>query len=76
MSILKYLYPVPREDSKRILTFANHDDYISFRHHTYKKVKLNYEIFNFLMQYRFTPQKSPWYVYAFHYRQKMAKTLI
>ena len=41
MSILKYLYPVPREDSKRILTFANHDDYISFRHHTYKKVKLN-----------------------------------
>ena len=38
MSILKYLYPVPREDSKRILTFANHDDYISFRHHTYKKV--------------------------------------
>ena len=38
MSILKYLYPVPREDSKRVLTFANHDDYISFRHHTYKKV--------------------------------------
>ena len=40
MSILKYLYPVPREDSKRILTFANHDDYVSFRHHTYKKVSL------------------------------------
>merc|ERR1712038_905170 len=35
----KYLYPVPREDSKRILTFANHDDYISFRHHTYKKAE-------------------------------------
>ena len=47
MSILKYLYPVPREDSKRILTFANHDDYISFRHHTYKKVKLDFEIFTF-----------------------------
>ena len=44
MSILKYLYPVPREDSKRVLTFANHDDYISFRHHTYKKV-LKYLIF-------------------------------
>jgi len=39
MSILKYLYPVPREDSKRVLTFANHDDYISFRHHTYKKAE-------------------------------------
>lgn len=38
MSILKYLFPVPKEDSKRILTFANHDDFISFRHHTHKKV--------------------------------------
>lgn len=37
-SILKHLFPVPREDSKRVLTFANHDDYISFRHHTFKKV--------------------------------------
>jgi len=36
--ILKCLYPVPKEDSKRVITFANHDDYISFRHHTYKKV--------------------------------------
>ncbi|XP_067003898.2 U3 small nucleolar ribonucleoprotein protein IMP4 [Anabrus simplex] len=38
MSILKHLFPVPKEDSKRIITFANHDDYISFRHHNYKKV--------------------------------------
>lgn len=37
-SILKYLFPVPKEDSKRVMTFANHDDYISFRHHTYKTV--------------------------------------
>ncbi|KAK7595581.1 hypothetical protein V9T40_013406 [Parthenolecanium corni] len=37
MNVLKYLYPVPKEDSKRIITFANHDDYISFRHHVYKK---------------------------------------
>ncbi|XP_053989019.1 U3 small nucleolar ribonucleoprotein protein IMP4 [Hylaeus anthracinus] len=37
-NILKYLFPVPKEDSKRIITFANHDDYVSFRHHTYKKV--------------------------------------
>lgn len=38
MNILKYLFPVPKEDSKRVMTFANHDDYISFRHHTYTKV--------------------------------------
>ncbi|ELT99436.1 hypothetical protein CAPTEDRAFT_19360 [Capitella teleta] len=36
-NILKYLFPVPKEDSKRIITFANDDDYISFRHHTYKR---------------------------------------
>ncbi|CAM5174258.1 unnamed protein product [Eretmochelys imbricata] len=36
-SILKYLFPVPKEDSKRVITFANRDDYISFRHHVYKK---------------------------------------
>jgi len=38
MNILKYLFPVPKEDSKRVITFANEDDYISFRHHIYKKV--------------------------------------
>ncbi|RWS15079.1 U3 small nucleolar ribonucleoprotein IMP4-like protein, partial [Dinothrombium tinctorium] len=37
-SILKYLFPVPKEDSKRVITFANQDDYISFRHHVYKKI--------------------------------------
>ncbi|XP_065173307.1 U3 small nucleolar ribonucleoprotein protein IMP4 isoform X2 [Atheta coriaria] len=44
MSILKYLFPVPKEDSKRVMTFANHDDYISFRHHTYKKVEKQIEL--------------------------------
>lgn len=37
-SILKYLFPVPKEESKRVITFANQDDFISFRHHTYKNV--------------------------------------
>jgi len=37
MSILKYLFPVPKDESRRVLTFANHDDYISFRHHNYTK---------------------------------------
>ena len=32
MNILKYLFPVPKDDSRRILTFSNDDDYISFRY--------------------------------------------
>ena len=35
--ILKFLYPVPREDATRIITFENANDFISFRHHTYAK---------------------------------------
>ncbi|XP_020426598.1 U3 small nucleolar ribonucleoprotein protein IMP4 [Prunus persica] len=36
-NILKHLFPVPKPDTKRIITFANQSDYISFRHHTYEK---------------------------------------
>lgn len=36
-NILKHLFPVPKPDTKRILTFANRSDYISFRHHVYEK---------------------------------------
>ena len=28
---LKYLFPVPKEDSKRVMTFSNENDLISFR---------------------------------------------
>lgn len=38
MSVLKHLFPVPKEDSRRVVTFVNDRDYISFRHHTYKLV--------------------------------------
>lgn len=35
-SILKHLFPVPKDDSKRVVTFARGAaDYISVRHHTY-----------------------------------------
>jgi rRNA maturation protein Rpf1 len=37
MTVLKHLFPVPKADSKRVVTFANDSDFISFRHHTYKK---------------------------------------
>lgn len=36
-NILKHLFPVPKPDTKRIITFANQSDYISFRHHVYDK---------------------------------------
>lgn len=35
MKTLKHIFPVPKPNSKRVITFANHDDFISFRHHTY-----------------------------------------
>jgi U3 small nucleolar ribonucleoprotein protein IMP4 len=35
--ILQALYPVPRPESKRVITYANRDDYIFFRHHMYSK---------------------------------------
>lgn len=31
MNILKYLFPVPKPDSRRVITFSNTEDYISFR---------------------------------------------
>jgi rRNA maturation protein Rpf1 len=31
MDCLKYLFPVPKEDSKRVMTFSNENDLISFR---------------------------------------------
>ncbi|KAJ3449894.1 u3 small nucleolar ribonucleoprotein imp4 [Anaeramoeba flamelloides] len=36
-SILKYLFPVPKESSKRVITLSNTSDLISFRHHTFSK---------------------------------------
>jgi U3 small nucleolar ribonucleoprotein protein IMP4 len=36
-NILKNLFPVPKNDSKRIITFSNQNDFISFRHHVFSK---------------------------------------
>ena len=36
-NILKCLFPVPRIDTRRIVTFSNDNDHISFRHHVYSK---------------------------------------
>ena len=37
MKILRYLFPVPKEDSRRTVSFVNQNDFISFRHHTYSR---------------------------------------
>lgn len=37
--ILKHLFPVPKEDAKRVMSFVAKDDYICFRHHTYSMPK-------------------------------------
>jgi len=37
--IIQALYPIPKPDSKRVITYANNNDYLSFRHHTYTKEK-------------------------------------
>lgn len=34
-NILKCLFPVPKPDTRRIVTFSNDNDFISFRHHMY-----------------------------------------
>lgn len=36
-NILKHLFPIPKPDTKRIITFANISDCIKFRHHVYEK---------------------------------------
>eukprot|EP00126_Sphaerothecum_destruens_P001932 Sdes_comp15368_c0_seq1m4244 len=36
-NILKYLFPVPKSESVRVMSFVNDSDFISFRHHTFTK---------------------------------------
>ena len=31
MDVLRFLFPVPKEDSKRAMTFANEGDFVTFR---------------------------------------------
>ena len=37
--ILKALFPVPKPESRRIISFVNRNDWISFRQHTFTKLK-------------------------------------
>ncbi|VDD74201.1 unnamed protein product [Mesocestoides corti] len=42
--ILKHLFPVPKDDSKRVISWYEDEDIIRFRHHTYKYVNKELEI--------------------------------
>ena len=35
--MLKCLFPVPKPGSKRLVTYSNENDHMSFRHHLYEK---------------------------------------
>lgn len=37
-NILKHLFPVPKHDSKKVITFSNNSDLISVRHHVHDKL--------------------------------------
>lgn len=37
MDALRYLFPVPKPDATRVMTFSNENDFISFRHHVFAK---------------------------------------
>lgn len=36
-NVLRHLFPVPKVDAKRVITFSNDNDFISFRHHVFEK---------------------------------------
>jgi U3 small nucleolar ribonucleoprotein protein IMP4 len=38
LKVLQALFPVPKPESRRLISFVNKDDWISFRQHTFKKV--------------------------------------
>ncbi|KAH9278434.1 U3 small nucleolar ribonucleoprotein IMP4 [Echinococcus granulosus] len=42
--ILKHLFPVPKEETKRVVVWYEDEDIIRFRHHTYKYVNRELEV--------------------------------
>ena len=53
--VLKYLFPVPKLESTRVLTFDNANDFISFRHHTYNKKGKNVMLTEVGPRFEMTP---------------------
>ena len=43
VDILKYLFPVPKDESKRVITFSNTEDFISFRYRSFTFIGLSQE---------------------------------
>ena len=57
-NVLKYLFPVPKEDATRVITFDNNSDFISFRHHTFKpKGKKDVQLTEIGPRFEMTPYR-------------------
>lgn len=35
--VMRHLFPVPKPDSRRVVSFVNYDDVVAFRHHVFKR---------------------------------------
>lgn len=44
-TILKHLFPVPKPESKRVISLINQADLIAFRHHVYSREKADVHLF-------------------------------
>jgi U3 small nucleolar ribonucleoprotein protein IMP4 len=55
-NILKCLFPIPRSDSKRVITLANQNDFISFRHHMYSSNQQQHDSNNKIVLHEVGPR--------------------
>ena len=55
--ILKALFPVPKPETHRILSFINNNDWISFRQHSYKRISGKIELAEIGPQFEMRPYK-------------------
>ena len=63
--ILQALYPVPKSETRRIITFKNDNDFISFRHHTYSKEKGQVALKENGPRFEMQPYEVSIYIYFF-----------
>lgn len=58
MKILKHLFPVPKEDAQRVITFANQNDFISFRYHRCSSWLVRFAFADFVVSSHHTFKKD------------------
>lgn len=55
---------MPKEDTKRVMTFSNDNDYISFRHHVYVKAANQVELAEVGPRFEMR-RKEEFYIYIY-----------